>query len=285
MSPAADVEITVELVQKIVRRQHPELAALPVAPFAHGWDNEVFRIGDQLLGRFPRRASAATLIEHELAWLPMIAKLCSLPVPVPVRSGMPGEGYPYRWSVVPRLPGRSIGEDLIDAAGARALGRFVRELHVAAPADAPRNPLRGVTLVERQERFDQALAKLGDRVEPSRVRAAWETALAAPPWAGPPVWLHGDLHPLNVLWDDDRICAVIDFGDLGAGDPATDLALAFIGFSEPERTAFLVETGADPATIARGRGWAIALGCVFGASDDPVLSRLGLRAIASTMRE
>ena len=179
--PAADVEITVELAGRLVRSQHPDLEQ-PIAWFARGWDNEVLALGDELLIRMPRRASAAVLLEHELAWLPTIAHQLPLPVPVPLRRGVAGEGYPYPWSVVPRLPGEPYGEALLDEQAARALGSFARALHVPAPAEAPCNPLRGVALGERAGRFAQGLAALGARIDGRRVRAVFERCLAAPLW-------------------------------------------------------------------------------------------------------
>jgi aminoglycoside phosphotransferase (APT) family kinase protein len=281
--PAADVEVTIELVRSLLRAQHPDLASRSIAPLAHGWDNELFRLGDDRIVRLPRRASAAALMENELAWLPVLARHCTLPVSVAERRGAPGEGYPYAWSVLPYLPGHPIAEGMLDEINARILGRFVRELHVEAPAEAPRNPLRGVPLGCRHDRFEQALAALRPRMDVAPLRATWERCLETPAWDGPPVWLHGDLHALNVLWNDRRVCGVIDFGDLGVGDPAVDLVIAFISFEERDRALFLDECAADAATIERARGWALALGALFAASDDPVLAQLGGRAIANAV--
>lgn len=281
--PAADVEVTVELVRELLRAQHPDLAALPLAPLAHGWDNELFRLGDELIVRLPRRTSAAALMENELRWLPVIARHCSLPISVASRRGIPGDGYPYAWSVVPYLPGRPVGETMLDEASARVLGRFVRELHVEAPTHAPRNPLRGVPLGCRHDRFEQAIAALAPRRDVALLRATWQRCLETPAWEGPPVWLHGDLHALNVLCDGRQICGVIDFGDLGAGDPAVDLVIAFTSFGDRDRAVFLDECAADPPMIERARGWALALGALFAASDDPALARLGDRALANAI--
>ena len=58
-------------------------------------------------------------------------------------------------------------------------------------------------------------------------------------WSGPPLWLHGDLHPANILVDaTGHLRAVLDFGDLTAGDPATDLAVAWLAFEPEARAAF-----------------------------------------------
>ncbi|MER7151067.1 phosphotransferase [Streptomyces lydicus] len=49
--------------------------------------------------------------------------------------------------------------------------------------------------------------------------------------------LHGDLHPANILVDRGRIRAVIDFGDITSGDPATDLSVAWMLFTAEQRVA------------------------------------------------
>jgi aminoglycoside phosphotransferase (APT) family kinase protein len=61
------------------------------------------------------------------------------------------------------------------------------------------------------------------------VRRAWDQALAAPTDVEP-TWIHGDLHPRNILVDRGRLSAVIDWGDVTRGDPATDLAAIWMLF-------------------------------------------------------
>jgi len=281
--PAADLDVSPELVRTLLRAQHPDLAGLPLARLAHGWDNELYRLGGELVVRLPRRAVAATLVENELAWLPVIATHCSLPVPVPVRRGAPCEAYPYAWSIAPYLPPRPVGEDMLDDKAARALGEFVRGLHVTAPPEAPHNALRGVPLADRRERFELALATAAQRsaIDGAQLRRAWDHCLAAPVWQHAPVWLHGDLHPHNVLWDGRTPSGIIDFGDITSGDPATDLAIAFMCFGPGERATFLDASGADEPTLVRARGWALAIGAAIVASDDDGLARLGRRALAA----
>ena len=225
--PAAEVEVSADLVRRLLAGQHPDLARLPVEFLANGWDNELYRVGDGLLARLPRRALGAEIIKNEQRWLPGLAPGLPLPIPYPERTGVPACGYPYSWSVVPYLPGVPAAQasSFDPAAAAAAVGGFLGALHVPAPADAPANPFRGVPLADRAGSFAANLALLSgqagqDQVGRDAVLRGWDAALAAPGYDGPPVWLHGDLHPANVLVNDGQVSGVIDFGDITAGDPA-----------------------------------------------------------------
>ena len=246
--PAAEVEVSADLVRRLLADQHPDLARLPVAFLANGWDNELYRVGDRLIARLPRRALGAEIIKNEQRWLPELAPRLPLPIPGPERTGVPAHGYPYSWSVVPYLPGVPAAEttSFDPARAAAAVGRFLGALHIAAPTCAPANPFRGVPLAERAGSFATNLALLTgqagqDQIDRDAVLREWDAALAAPSYDGPPVWLHGDLHPANVLVNDGQVSGVIDFGDITSGDPASDLSVAWMllpldaqaGFSGP----------------------------------------------------
>jgi aminoglycoside phosphotransferase (APT) family kinase protein len=288
--PAAEFEVTADLVRRLLARQHPDLAGLPVEPFANGWDNTLFRLGDGLVVRLPRRALGASVLLNEQRWLPSLAPRLPLPVPVPVRTGVPGEGYPWPWSVVRFLPGipASDGPAFDPRQAAADLGRFFGALHVAAPPNAPANPVRGVPLAQRAANLEQNLAAVAGQVDRDAVLAAWNAALAVPGWDGPPVWLHGDPHPANILVREGRVSGVLDFGDITAGDPASDLSLAWMllpaSCHDPFRAAY-AKAGDGPvsdATWARGRGWALNLAIVFLAwsADNPRLHAVGRRTLA-----
>ena len=301
--PAAEVEVTADLVRRLLAAQHPDLAGLPVEPLANGWDNTLFRLGDALLARLPRRALGASILVNEQRWLPSLAPRLPLPVPLPVRTGVPGEGYPWPWSVVPFLPGTpaSDGPPFEPRRAAADLGGFFGALHVPAPPDAPANPYRGVPLERRAASFEQNLAALdvagldvaglGGRAGQDAVLAAWETALAVPPWDGPALWLHGDPHPANILIRDGLVSGVLDFGDVTAGDPASDLSLVWMllpaSCHGEFRTAYAAAghgTLTD-AVWARGRGWALNMGLVFLAwsADNPRLHAVGRRTLAAVL--
>jgi aminoglycoside phosphotransferase (APT) family kinase protein len=294
--PAAEVDIDEALVRALLRHQVPPLAEEPLVHLGAGWDNALYRLGDGLVVRLPRRELSAHLVEGEARWLRVLAPALPLAVPVPVHVGEPGDGYPWSWTIVPWLEGRSALEEPpalpIDAAD--SLGLFVRELHRPARPGAPENPYRGIPLADRTTRLAEGLDALGPDPGgpggPTRaaIEEAWAHGLAAAPHAGPPVWAHGDLHPGNVLVHDGRVHAVIDFGDLTAGDPAVDLAVAWMLFEGRSRERFRAAAGRpDDDTWARSRAWAVALSVAYLASsaDDPGLAGLGRRTLAAAVAD
>lgn len=286
--PPAEVDVSGELVRRLLADQHADLAGLPLARVASGWDNVLFRLGDDLVVRLPRRAVAAGLVGHEQRWLPELAPRLPVPVPVPVRVGHPACGYPWPWSVCPWLDGvPALDAPPFDApALARDLGGFLGALHHPAPPDAPANPYRGVRLAERDAAVRERAHRLGDVVDRPAVLSCWEALAALPPWAGPPVWLHGDLHPGNVLVRAGRLAAVIDFGDLTAGDPAVDLAVAWSLLPPGARPVLRAAAApVDVPTWGRARGWALALGLAYldGSAGDAAMTALGRRSVDAAL--
>lgn len=291
--PAAEVDIDDALVRRLLREQHPDLAGLPLCRLAHGWDNEMYRLGDDLVVRLPRRAVAEPLILHERRWLGALAPRLPLAVPVHVREGAPNGRYPWAWAVVPWFPGdawdRTPPADLV--AAARSLGSFLGALHEPAPPDAPHNPFRGRPLTERAARFAATLDEAADLVDVHRCRELFAELTAARPWSGSPRWLHGDPHPLNLLVHRGELHAVIDFGDICAGDPASDLAAAWIvlpaAVRDEFRDAYAAVAPLDDDTWTRARAWALALGVASaaGAADDPAVRGFGLRAVGAALDE
>jgi aminoglycoside phosphotransferase (APT) family kinase protein len=285
--PAAEVELDEALVVALVGAQHPDLLG-PIQPVASGWDNAVFRLGERFSVRLPRRRLGAELIAHEQGWLPVLAPRLPLTVPEVLRRGVPGLGYPYEWSICRWVPGEPATCERIEdpAVAAEALGGFLQALHQPAPPDAPRNPFRGVPLRDRAALFAAHLAAAGDDVDAAAVLAVWEEASARPAWAAPAVWVHGDLHPANLVVDDGRLTGVVDFGDLSAGDPAVDLAVGWMLFSPRERATLRASAGGvDDDTWARARGWALALGLVALAhsADDPSFRSFGRAVVEAVL--
>lgn len=292
--PAAEVDITAGLIRELLGRQFPAFAGRRIELLAFGWDNALFRLGDDLIVRLPRRAAAVPLMESEQRWLPVLAPRLPLPVPVPLGCGVADEIFPWPWSICRFHPGRSVlglmdaGDQLDDpVACAARLGAFFAALHRPAPADAPPNPYRGVPLADRDERMRDHLDQLDGVIDGDAVLRIWTRCLDLPVWDGPALWVHGDPHPGNAVAHDGRISAVVDFGDITAGDPASDVAAGWLFFERNARAAFRRAVGVDDATWARGRGWALCLGVamVANSADNAPYHRLGIRTIEAVLAD
>jgi aminoglycoside phosphotransferase (APT) family kinase protein len=284
--PAAEIAVTVDLVHALIAEQHPDLADLDVTPVANGWDNAIFRLGPELAVRVPRRRAGADLVEHEHRWLPALSERLPIPIAAPVRPGRPSASFPWSWSICRWFDGDVAADvSLSDPLGeARRLGSFVAVLHEPAPPDAPVNPHRGQPVAELRPRVEANVELLGSQIDGRRVLGRFEDVASADEWSGEPVWLHGDLHAANVVVLDGAISAVLDFGDLTSGDPAVDLAIAWMLFDAAERSAFRTAAGdIDDATWSRARAWALhfALLYVLNSADSERFARMGRSLLAA----
>ncbi len=279
-TPAAEVSVTPDLVRALLAAQHPRFAHLSVHLAGEGWDNYTFRLGEDLAVRLPRRQAGVELLFNEQRWLGQLAPALSLPVPAPIAIGAPGVMFSWPWSIIPWIEGSPADQALLDADQGARLATFLRSLHQPAPAGAPVNPVRGVPLERRRERIDACLARLrasSDLITPA-IDHAWREALVAP-LQGERLWLHGDMHAQNVLSCDGRIAGVIDWGDMCAGDPATDLGAVWGVLPHGvARAAALRAYAPDDALLARARGWAVLFGATLydaGRIDDPRHAAIG----------
>lgn len=263
MTDAAVPPIDDELVARLLAEQFPQWSGLPIrAADPQGWDNRTFRVGDALSVRLPSAAGYVPAVEKEQRVLPYLAPRIGLPVPEPVGLGRPGCGYPFPWSVRRWIDGRvAVEEPRLDLGRfASDVGAVLRRLRAVPPGPGPAAGAHSFHRGEHPSVYGHevraALAELGDTVDQEACRAVWERATASS-WRGPGVWFHGDVSPTNLLVEDGRLSAVIDFGTCGVGDPACDVVLAWTFLDGPSRAVFRRAVDLDPATWDRGRGWAL----------------------------
>jgi aminoglycoside phosphotransferase (APT) family kinase protein len=284
------VPIDVPLVRRLLRSQFPQWSDLAVRPVeSGGWDNAIYRLGPDLAVRLPRRRIGADQTEKEHQWLPVLGPQLPLAVPVPVGKGVPGEGYPWHWTVCPWLSGEVAAlAPVADMTGvALSLARFVRALHAIDPAGGPVSEFRGGPLAARDRATRASALMLPASLDVRALLEVWETAVESPAWAGPPVWQHGDLHPANLLVSNGELAGVIDFGLLCVGDPACDLMVAWTYLSADARQVFRDALAVAGPTWARGRGWALHLGMRAAAysADDPMLGEIARYTIAEILAD
>ncbi|WP_339267311.1 aminoglycoside phosphotransferase family protein [Paenibacillus sp. FSL R5-0470] len=255
--------ITVDLVARLINEQFPAWSDLEIRPVKFsGNDNRTFHLGEHMSVRLPSAAAYAPQVEKEQRWLPILSKELTLPIQIPLVKGEPNEEYPLPWSINKWVEGETLTHQNINDLNqfARDLGAFLIELQ---SIDASRGPLagehnfyRGGSLAVYDEESRHAIEHNKDIFKEDLLREIWELALDSK-WNSKPVWVHGDIAPGNLLVKDGKLCAVIDFGILGVGDPACDAAMAWTFFDEDSRKVFKGVLQMDEETWNRARGWAL----------------------------
>lgn len=259
---SADI-IDAALAKNLVAEQFPQWAQLPIRPVpVSGWDHMTFHLGADMVLRFPGAAGYAPQIHKEQIWLPRLSPALSVSIPEPMGLGEPGYGYPYHWSISNWIPGETIAcsPRINKRVLAEDLGVFLLDLQKIETAGAPvpgaHNCYRGGDLKVYDADVQKALAILGKTYECQAFRKIWLDAKKSK-WKSPPVWTHGDISAGNLLVQNGRLCAVIDFGLLSAGDPACDFAIAWTFFDEKSRDHFRSVLEVDDDVWARGKAWAL----------------------------
>ncbi|WP_152361189.1 aminoglycoside phosphotransferase family protein [Microlunatus speluncae] len=253
------LEIDDVLVAGLLAEQFPAWAGLPITRVpSTGTVNALFRLGDRHCVRLPLMPHHADDLARELRWLPRLAPHLPIGVPQPIAAGDPTPEFPYLWAVYEWLDGRPYGDDNVadEPAAARDLAGFVAALRkIKITPDVPpggRAPLREVDELTRQAIIDSA-----PEIDTAAALRVWDRALELPPFDGNRVWIHADLLRPNVLVRDGRLSAVIDFGGVGAGDPALDLIPAWAIFDPAGRQAYRDALQPSDNDWERGRAYAL----------------------------
>jgi aminoglycoside phosphotransferase (APT) family kinase protein len=258
---ADELAIDAALVARLLAAQFPRWVDLQIERVEpSGTDNAIYRLGAGMAVRLPRQLSSGDVPAEEFRWLPMLAPHLPLAIPEPIALGEPTEGYPCQWLICRWLNGENATlERIADAARAASdLAGFISALQGVDPTGGPAPDGRGGPLAPRDARTRESIAALAGEIDVDVVTTAWETALDAPEWSAPPVWVHGDLDPRNMLVEHGRLSAVLDFATMAVGDPACDVMVAWKMLPAEHRDTFRTALGVDDATWARARGWVLS---------------------------
>lgn len=255
--------IDVSLVHRLITSQFPEWQGLPITPVEmSGWDNRTFHLGNEMSVRLPSAADYALQVEKEQEWLPKLAPALPVSIPIPLAIGKPECGYPWKWSIYRWIEGKTVTSSLVKdlVPFASDLAGFLKALHRMDATGGPPPGLhsfsRGGALSIYDADTRRAIHSLKGKMDERVATDVWEKALSTS-WKNPPVWVHGDISAGNLLVQDGKLCAVIDFGQLAIGDPACDLAINWTLFHGESRAVFQKDLSLDEDTWGRARGWTL----------------------------
>lgn len=255
------VDTSRDLVRRLLTQQFPQWSKAQISIVdSFGTDHDIYRVGEQICVRLPKVGWAATQARKEQRWLPIFAPHLPARVPTQLAIGEPAEGYPFEWSIYEWIPGSDANRAEFDADQlAEELATFVIALRAVSSADAETRPAgaRGCPLSELDDAVRESIAQLANDISVDAISKLWHESLEATPWDEPETWVHGDLLGGNLIIDNRRLVAVIDWGALNVGDPACDLLVAWTTFSEGSRAILRGALRVDDDSWVRGRGWAL----------------------------
>lgn len=287
---AEETDITLEIVQELIKTQFPMYADLLIEPvLSAGTENRIYRLGSTMAIRLPFTANASFNIDKEYRWLPQLAPYLPLAIPIPLFKGLPDKNYPWSWYIYNWIEGKhattkntnNLHQSAID------LGNFIVALQKINTTNAPISK-RGCALNTIDDEFCTSLGLLNNVIDVSKAKKIWKRCLNIPSWSQAPAWIHGDLHPGNLLFNNGKLNAVIDFGIMGIGDPACDMMVAWTLFCADTRNTFRSTVNVDDATWIRGRGWALAFGVIalpYYQNTNPTLATIAHSTINEVLSE
>lgn len=258
-------DITSTLTRKLIAEQFPEFNGLPIVEVEkQGHDNRTYRLGNDMLIRMPTMECYALAVEKEQKFLPLLAPHLSLQIPVPIKLGAPSQDYPFHFSVYKWLEGESADTLRLDNSRleqvALELAKFLKGLQSVdtkgGPTPGLHNWYRGnhISVYDKEARLQ--ITQLTDVIDSNKALKLWQQACQTK-WQNPPVWIHGDFAPGNILIQNNKLTAIIDFGCMGVGDPACDLVIAWTFLRDRARDVFINRMTLDEETWLRAKGWAL----------------------------
>jgi aminoglycoside phosphotransferase (APT) family kinase protein len=285
-----ELHIDVSLVNQLLKEQFPQWVNLNLE-LIHpaGTDNVMYRLGSDKVVRLPRTKRSAISLEKEHRWLSKLAPCLPIKIPMILGEGRPSDNYPLPWLICSFLEGQNLmeGNSLDYSQAAVDLGNFVAAMQKIDAKGGPKCR-RGQPLAMRNQEMQESIPLMSDLYDTTLLTSVWERALKEPTWEEDPVWIHGDLHAGNLLVENGRVTAVVDFGLAGIGDPASDLMLAWTLLTQETRLIFRSIVKPEEATWKRGRAWAFTLGVVaypYYCNSNPTFAKLAKRAIDEVLSE
>ena len=293
---AGQLAVTPEMVRRLVDRQFPGWRGLAItAVSSRGTVNALFRVGEELVARFPLVGSDPEAMRGRLEAEARAARellgRTRFETPEPVALGRPAAGYPLPWSVQTWLGGTAATYE--DPGGSVAFAHDLAEFVLGVRSIGTDGRTfcgegRGGDLCSHDEWMETCFDQSRELLDVPRLRRTWGGLRELPRGSEPDVMAHGDLTPGNVLVAAGRLTAVIDVGGLGPADGALDLVGAWHLLEAGPRQVLRADLECDDLEWARGMAWAFeqAMGAVwYYAKTNPEMSQMGRRTLDRIMAE
>jgi aminoglycoside phosphotransferase (APT) family kinase protein len=281
---AQEFDINERLVRALILSQFPEWAHLPLQPVqSYGTDHALFRLGNEYVVRLPRVEWAAGSIDKEWLWVPQISKYLTTPISLPIFKGHPSDLFNWPWLILSWNEGHNpeFEKENEHVQLAADLAHFINQFHKIPVQSGPLSR-RGLPLKSQDAETKEAIRQLANEYGAHALFSLWQELSNTPAWKSDPVWVHGDLLPGNIIVNNNLLTAVIDFSDVGVGDPACDLIIAWSLFDAPTRALFREKIICDDDTWQRGKGWALSIALImlpYYKNTNPLLAALAHRMI------
>ena len=261
-----ELDITEGLVRNLLKQQCTKYSNLDLVRIpSSGTVHALFRLGEQYVIRLPR-IEASSGIEKEWTWLKQLALYLDTPISAPIFHGQASEHYPWSWLISPYYQGSNPDFEHKNEHHQLAieLAEFLNQFHAIPLIENAPLSRRGVPLRNLDAETRQEIAKIGDEFNANALTRLWENLCALPDWHQLPVWVHGDFLPGNILVQNQKLSAVIDFSDVGIGDPACDLVIAWALLNKYSRKTLKAHLhNIDENTWQRGKGWALSIAAIM----------------------
>ena len=288
---ADEFEIDEQLVRSLIKTQCPQWSELSLQKIASsGTDNALFRLGQDLVVRLPRLIGADSNVNKEYLWLPQLASFLNIPISVPLFKGHATDFYPSTWMISQWNSGSNPIFEVENEYGelAKDLAQFLNQFHQIPLTHGPKSR-RGLALSVVDDEMRMSIAQLDEECDTKRITKIWDSALLISGWHKKAVWVHGDFLPGNILIQNNRLSAVLDFSDVGMGDPACDCVIAWALLNNKSRSIFKNHLkDIDENTWIRGRAWALSIAVImlpYYKHTNPVLVALASRVIDQVLSD
>lgn len=257
--------LTEEKVKMILQHAWLEYQDEPVVKCKkQGHDNTTFLIGEKYVARFPNKKRYSEIIPLVRNTINKIRPFISIKIPEVIFIGSPSDLFPFDWMISSWIEGESLNLtiDTIDKKIlAYDLGLLLKEFQCISfdfdlLAPGYHNYYRDDSFEVYKEEALQTLCffsylKNKDIITEILNRAAVSL------WNKKPIFVHGDIALGNMLYKNNKLNALIDFGTFAMGDPACDLMMTWNFFEGESRAIFKNRVNYDFDTWVRGMAWTL----------------------------